>query len=156
MMRGKGRAWFFLLVLVVIISMMDTSAASKARARETAPKYKIQKTSKGYKTSFRSNGRVFYSVKTKVKPIVKFISTRKLTNHMILNRKQLTVIYVEIDNGTVLNRKKDGMDELGYYISYKRLKGVRKGSRVVSYFVYNPNNNYIDGIDGRCDYVVRK
>lgn len=155
-MRGHGKAWIFVLVAVVLVCMMDSSAASQSKPRETEPTYNIERTAKGYKTSFRKNGRIFYSVKTAKKPVVKFVSTRKLTATMLGYRRQKSIIYVEIDNGTVINRKKEGIDEMGYYVSYKKVKGARKGSKVLSYFIYDPNNNFMDAIEGRCDYLVRK
>lgn len=151
-MRGRGKLWLLLIVLAAILCMVDAKPVNA----EKRPTYKVTKVAGKYKTSFRKNGRVFYSVKTKKKPVVKFISTRKLTLKMIESRKGKGIIYVEIDNGIVLNHKKDGIDELGYYVCYKRVKKARKGSKIRSYFVYDPNNNYCDGIEGRCDYIIRR
>ncbi len=155
-MRGRPAWWMVILVFVLAVSTVNVADARDGKEIQTKPTYSIKKVAGKYDTSFRKNGRIFYSVKTKKKPVVKFVSTRKLTAEMIEHRKSKAIIYVEIDNGTVLNRKKDGIDEMGYYVCYKRVRGIRKGSKILSYFVYDPNNNYIDGIEGRCDYVIRK
>lgn len=42
----------------------------------------------------------------------------------------------------------------GYYICYSGVTGVQVGSEVVTYFVYNPYNNYTDDIFERWDYVL--
>lgn len=155
-MRGRPAWWIVIVVFGLVLSMVDFADADTGRKVQTKPTYSIEKVAGKYKTTFRKNRKVFYSVKTKKKPVVKFVSTRKLTAEMLEHRKGKAIIYVEIDNGTVLNRKKDGIDEMGYYVSYRRVRGIRRGSKVLSYFVYDPNNNYIDGIEGRCDYVIRK
>lgn len=143
-----------ILIVIAILCMADYAGAEEI---EKKPTYKIVHLKSGkYKTSFRKNGRIFYSVKTRKKPKVRFVSTEKLTADMLEHRKSKTIIYVERDFGVVLNKSGDGQDRLGYYISYKRVRGIKFGTLVRSYFVYDPNNNYIDGIEGRCDYIVRK
>ena len=52
-------------------------------------------------------------------------------------------------NGKVLNPPKDG----GYYISYKSVKGARKGDLIVTYCVYNPYSNYDDDVIERWDFI---
>lgn len=43
-----------------------------------------------------------------------------------------------------------------YYISYSSVDGVRDGTIVLSYMVYNPDNNYIDDIMERYDFVLSR
>ena len=75
---------------------------------------------------------------------------------IIEHRKGKKYYVVERIAGTVTNSKKDGRDANGYYISYKRVKGVKAGSKVISYFVYSRSNNYCDDIIARYDVVIKK
>ena len=155
----KRGIWAVILIVIALLCMMDFAEASE---KETKPTYKIVKMKSGkYKTTFRKNGKVFYSVKTSRKPTVKFVKseaihTEKNARKMLENRKGKATIYVENDLGVVLNKNGDGQDRAGFYVCYRRVPGVRFGTLVRSYFIYDPNNNYIDGIEGRCDYIVRK
>lgn len=155
----KRGIWTVILIVIAIMCCMDFADAAE---KETKPVFKIAKTKSGkYKTTFLQNGKVFYSVKTDKKPTVKFVKsevihTGKNARKMLETRKQKAIIYVENDLGVVLNKNGDGQDRAGFYVCYRRVRGIRFGTLVRSYFVYDPNNNYIDGIEGRCDYIVRK
>lgn len=76
--------------------------------------------------------------------------------HVIEHREGKKYYVVERITGTVTNSKGDGRDASGEDISYKRVKGVRAGSKVTSYFVYSRNNNYCDDIIARYDVVIKK
>ena len=91
---------------------------------------------------------------------VKFISFNKLTDKELCNRAGKKKIIVDIMHGVCLNKKGDGRvlntrKGYGNYISYRRLKHCRKGSRVTTYCVYEPWNNYVDGIWYRYDVVTK-
>ena len=53
-------------------------------------------------------------------------------------------------NGKVITHKGSDYD----YISYRKAKHVKPGDQVVTYCLYNPENNYEDDIILRYDYVV--
>jgi hypothetical protein len=40
------------------------------------------------------------------------------------------------------------------YISYKSVTGTGEGDIILTYFIYNPNSNYIDDITERFDYII--
>ena len=40
------------------------------------------------------------------------------------------------------------------YISYKSVAGAGKNDIILTYFIYNPNNNYTDDITERFDYII--
>ena len=93
-------------------------------------------------------------------PITKFIDCDKLTEKMLTHRsnKKHHIMYIERivghvtdnkKNGKVLNPPKDG----GYYISYKSVKGARKGDTIITYCVYNPYSNYDDDVIERWDFI---
>lgn len=66
-------------------------------------------------------------------------------------------IIIEKMIGTVINRKGDGrlMGVGKYnYISYKGVKGIRKGDVVLTVVIYNPGTNYEDDIVERFDYII--
>ena len=81
-----------------------------------------------------------YSEAVKAAPITKVIDCNNLTEEMLTTRTDHNVMYIERiygivtdneKNGTVLNPPKDG----GYYISYKSVKGARKGDLIITYCV---------------------
>lgn len=59
-------------------------------------------------------------------------------------------IIIEIIQGTVLDENGDGVDVCSYYTHYDTDR-FSKGDKVQSVFVYDPDNNYIDGILYRVD-----
>lgn len=64
-------------------------------------------------------------------------------------------IIIEIIDGKVINKKGDGKDTCGYYIKYDK-KRFKKGNKVQSVFVYNPDTNYMDDILYRVDTLIKK
>lgn len=144
---------FAIIIAFIFLSCCTACAAG----RENKPTYKttVTKDSK-FTTRFYVRNRLFCTIKTDNPPTVKYIKSENLTRKKLLNRKRATIIYVEILNGKVINRKGDGKTKAGYYISYKNIPGIRKGSSVKSYLVHNPNNSSFDSIEGRCDYIVKK
>lgn len=76
--------------------------------------------------------------------------------YKIETRKGKHFYYVEKVTGTVKNAKTgDGVAGCGY-VNYKRIKGIKKGSRVMSWFVYSRNNNACDDIIARYDVIIKK
>ena len=63
-------------------------------------------------------------------------------------------ILVEIVEGTVLDNKGNGKDTAGYYIGYDKDR-YKKGDKVQSIFVYNPENNFCDDIVFRADVKIK-
>ena len=103
------------------------------------------------------------TVEKRIKKAYKHVKIVKHTKNndnsfwnVIEHRKGKKYYVVEKITGTVTNSKGDGRDASGYYISYKRVKGVRAGSKVTSYFVYSRSNNYCDDIIARYDVVTKK
>ena len=101
-----------------------------------------------------------YTDVAKNAPITKVIDCDKLTEKMLTHRssKKRHIMYIERivgrvtdnkKNGKVLNPPKDG----GYYISYKSVKGARKGDTIITYCVYNPFSNYDDDVIERWDFI---
>lgn len=52
------------------------------------------------------------------------------------------------------NGKVMGADPKYNYISYKGVKGVRKGDVILTICIYTPGNNYEDDICERFDYII--
>ena len=67
-------------------------------------------------------------------------------------------IIIEKTIGTVINKKKDGRimgcDSNHNYISYKRVKGAKKGDTILTICIYTPGNSYTDDICERFDYII--
>ena len=83
--------------------------------------------------------------------------TEDLTYGILANRGDDIIIEKII--GTVINNRKDGkimgQDEYNY-ISYKDVKGARKGDTILTICIYTPGNNYEDDIADRFDYIIDK
>lgn len=82
----------------------------------------------------------------------------ELTAEILENRRGTMVVErcigmitdAEQGDGVILN----ACDE-GYYISYREVSWpLSKGTVVLSYMVYNPNNEYIDDIIERYDFIL--
>lgn len=85
-------------------------------------------------------------------------NSEELSTEMIESRDGSEVI-VERCYGVVVNNDGDGLvlhpyDEDYGYISYRRCDGVRTGTLMLTYLVYNPETTYLDDIIERYDCVV--
>lgn len=58
------------------------------------------------------------------------------------NRKDKNIVYVE--RFVSYSKGSYGYSKKGEYVRYN--KNVRKGKKVVSYFIYNPKTNYCDDV----------
>ena len=60
--------------------------------------------------------------------------------------------------GVCTNNKKDGKiftdNKYCDYISYKKIKGVRKGDTILTLLIYQPNSKGVDDIIDRIDYII--
>lgn len=67
-------------------------------------------------------------------------------------------IIIEKTIGTVINARKDGQvmgAKAGRdYISYRYVKGARKGDTILTILIYTPGNAYEDDICERFDYII--
>ena len=89
--------------------------------------------------------------------LAEIIDSSELSNEELENRNGKLIIErvigvvddAETGAGHVLNNE-------NFYISYKRVDGISNGNVICSYFVYNPDTNYIDDIIMRFDYVIEE
>lgn len=99
--------------------------------------------------------------KTNNFPQIKIVQCGKLTEKMLTHRKGKNIIYIEVITGQVINNKLDGEiinkgTFFHSYISYKDVEGARKGSRIITYCIYNPYTNYEDDVALRLDFIMKK
>lgn len=73
---------------------------------------------------------------------IKFISDKKLTAKKLKSRKKKKIVYVEVI--TSKSKGKHGVTKEGNYIRYNRK--VKKGKKVKSYLIYNPNTKAMDDV----------
>ena len=125
-----------LIILMVSIVPVTTQAKTSAQTRITQTERKIKKKFKRIKIVTRTK--------------YNFNKIWKETAH----RKGKGYYLVEKFQGTALN-KYIGRDPNGYYTSYKYIKGVRKGSKIITYLVYCRHCNEPDDIVARYDVVVK-
>jgi hypothetical protein len=87
------------------------------------------------------------------------IESSDLTGEILQNRNGDIIIEVII--GMVTSDEGDGEilnchNPKYNYISYRDVEGACKGNIILSYVIYNPENNYVDDILYRFDYIVSK
>ena len=68
-------------------------------------------------------------------------------------------LVIEIDYGVVTNNKGDGRvlnttSKKYNYISYRRVKGARKGDVIMSIFIYGPDRKAYDDDLARYDWII--
>lgn len=76
--------------------------------------------------------------------------------HKIENRKGNAFYYVEKVTGTVKNAGSGDGEATCGYVNYKRVKGAKTGSKVMTWFVYSRDNNDFDDIIDRYDIIIEK
>lgn len=74
----------------------------------------------------------------------------------IESREGNAFYYVEKVTGVVKNAETGEGEATCGYINYKRVKGVKTGSKVVSWFVYSRDSNAFDDIIARYDVVEKQ
>lgn len=81
--------------------------------------------------------------------------TEDLSEKILKNRGDDLIIEKTI--GVCINSKKDGKiftNDKYDYITYKHVKGVKKGDTILTLFIYKPNSKYTDDIIDRIDYII--
>ena len=75
-------------------------------------------------------------------PKCKVVLLKKYDEKKIEHRKGKNIVYIE--KFISYSKGKYGYSKKGEYVKYN--KKVKKGKKVVSYFVYNPYTNYFDDV----------
>ena len=145
---------FVTIAIMAIIMSMVVNAHNTSAAQVTADQH-ISATYTHGNTVILWHNRPIHTYTGKYR--VKIVSTEQLTRRMLWTRKKSRTIYIEVIQGKVTTRRLDGIDSNGKYISYRSLRGkVRRGSRITTYYVYNPNTRWLDDRDERYDVITRK
>lgn len=87
--------------------------------------------------------------------VVREYYTEDLTYNILANRGDDIIIEKSI--GVVTNARKDGrLYGCGKYnyISYRNVKGCRKGDTILTICIYNPGSKAEDDIIERFDYII--
>lgn len=88
---------------------------------------------------------------------IEIVDSADLSLEDLENRKGKIIIEKCI--GVVENSDGDGRilncaDPDYYYISYRSVEDFQEGDTILTYFIYNPDTNYVDDILERFDYVI--
>lgn len=75
-------------------------------------------------------------------PNCKIVVLKKYDADKIENRADKNIVYIE--KFVSYSKGEYGYSKDGYYVKYN--KEVKKGKKVVSYFIYNPYTNYFDDV----------
>lgn len=90
----------------------------------------------------------------------KYIEGGESMWNTIEHRKGKRCYYVTYEVGYVTSKAKDGASYYfkapQNYISYRRVPGVKKGSKVLTYFVWCRECNECDDMIARYDVILRK
>ena len=126
----KKMIFMVFLVVIALLATVDVQGSTLAKLKRKYPKAKV-----------------YTTMQIDKKPT-------------ILTKRKGKYTLIEITKGKCLNKKGDGRilntTETYYnYISYRRVKGARKGSRITTYFVYD-NSNEVDTIIERVDVITRR
>lgn len=163
--NGKGltmkKFWSFLLILL----MVSCCGCSKSPQTLTVSVYggeteinHYEEIEKGFLSALEANGLRDY----------RLVDSSELTTELLENRNGITVIgrcigmaiNAEAGDGVILNSSANSGWYIacptdGCYIPYKIGDyQVRDGTVFLSYMVYNPDNNYIDDIMERYDFIL--
>lgn len=145
----------FITITIMAIIMSMVVNAHNANAATLVSDNHISATYTHGKTVIMWHNRPIHTYTGKYK--VRIIPTEQLTRRMLWTRRKTRTIYIEVIQGKVTNNHLDGRDTNGKYISYRCLRGkVRKGSRVTTYYVYNPKTRWLDDRDERYDVITRR
>lgn len=110
-----------ILILFILIFIIDcTSVSAKSKTD-----YQIVKE---------------YCKKNYPKQTIKVVT--KYNPKIMENRKDKNIVYVE--RFVSYSQGSYGYSKKGEYVRYN--KKVRKGKKVISYFIYNPKTNYCDDV----------
>ena len=139
------------ITVLIMAVMMLTAITCTSYGATDGFSYKTTKTGGEYVTRFYKSGEYMGKIKTSKKLAVKVVKSEKLTAHVLEHRKG-NYILVEVVKGKCIDNAGNGKTSDGYYISYKRVKGHKKGAMYTTYCVY-ANNNYIDDVAVRADII---
>ena len=88
--------------------------------------------------------------------VVREYYTEQLTAEILENRGDSIIIEKVI--GKVTNKRKDGKviggDPVYNYISYRKVKGAKKGDIILTLLIYEPGSDGVDDIADRFDYII--
>lgn len=129
----KKKVTIILMILVVLITVGTTAASSVGFYKKMIKREKIGK--------------------------IREYWNEDITCEILQNRGD--DIIVEKIIGTVIDKKKNGRvmntaDPKYNYISYKGVKGARKGDVILTICIYTPGNSYEDDVCERFDYIIDK
>ena len=134
-----------LIITILILLPFIVGAFTGVTYGATGLTHKATKAS----VKFYYGGDYVGKVKTPKKLAVKTVKSEKLTARQLEHRKNRYIL-VEVIKGKCLDNAGNGKTSDGYYISYKRVKGHKRGAKYTTYCIY-ANNNYIDDVAFRVD-----
>ncbi len=88
-------------------------------------------------------------------PKVKVVSEKRFTKKVVSKRKGKNILLIEKIKGRVVDAGKHGRTSEGHYISYTMVEDAKKGDTVITYCIFNPENNYVDDVIYRYDFVLK-
>lgn len=164
-MNKESNGKFSTIIVMLLVIFMSISFNSFLTVRNVEKKIdNLQKviteqtenlTTENQQTDFEQFIQDYSTVNTNELLVV---DESQLTEDLLLNRNGKLIISKCV--GKVVSEDKDGciinkaQDKDYDYISYRGVKGAEIDDIIVTYLIYNPDNNYTDDIIYRFDYIV--
>lgn len=149
------------LSVMLIISSMAAPISKEENLEEPFTAEELEELEKVESLAeYEPSSLEFYRQMLENLDIVEVYDCSELTAEILENRDGKIIIEECI--GTVTNKETGAGKLLNYtdpdyyYISYSNVDGIRDGSVVLTYFIYNPDSNYIDDILYRFDYIIER
>ena len=141
------------LVIVMIFSALLAAVPTPAAVRHPHLNVIVSHNAGRYTARVYHFGRMVARYNFKRRPKIVYTTPGRMNYHTLTHRKN-KVLLIEVVTGTKLNAAGDGKIDIKgpyNYISYRYVPWARVNSRILSYMIYNPANNYEDDIHCRLD-----
>lgn len=149
-------ALILLLILFIVILNFQNNQIMEVKNNQIMENETTEPATESEKTTMDNYINPF-SIYADYKNNLQIYESYELTEEILLNRNGKLIIEkcigkvmdAETGDGVTLNHTPQS-----YYINYKNVKNIHNEDIICTYFVYNPDTNYIDDIIMRFDYVI--
>lgn len=164
-----------LLTLLLVTSFLLVTVSGCARQSTPAPELdteieEAEEFENNRKLAFDNEEIVVSYADTEAEFLKVIKASETFRGYSLYDAEELTVETLESRNGAVIIERCIGIvtdktsgdgrllnfEDGSYYISYSGMDDIRDGTVVLSYMIYNPENNYFDDIMERYDFVISR
>jgi hypothetical protein len=148
-----------LVFVVSLLLLIACGCSAKTEQAGSARQFKINGDYKKVGDYSETEERLFDELCTNGLDSYVLYDSSELTLEILENRNGITIIErcigVVTDKAAGDGKTLNAPDEMGDYIGYRSIgHKIYDGTVILTYFVYNPGNNYFDDITDRYDFVL--